>query len=217
MLPGTFESLHGPISGVTLDGYAAVLLARTRGGGLHAGMMFKVEDDGPLDVVHLGREDCLIQGWTFETGLWVVPIGADGDQLEVVAGLCRRVLKLFKHTGRFPYALAFRGTSIAPNGALILGEGSRGLTCATLLLALLLGAGVSLLDEASWPARSEDDRLFVNSLSMSAEHRNLLLAEIDAGVTRIRPHEVVGACRVLPTPAGYEAVVPHAEAASAAV
>lgn len=78
----------------------------------------------------------------------------------------------------------------------MLGEGARGLTCATFILAVFNAMGVTLVDEGDWPVREEDDRAFLAAVAKFASpaHFAMLRAEVDERCGRIQPDEVLGAC-----------------------
>lgn len=171
---------------------AAAVLCRTEHGNLHAGVMYRNGDEAA--VLHLGWQDYLSQDWTW-TRLWAAP-DVEPERLVSVAGLCRRIWRTYEQNRTFPYAIRFAGTSFSTDGQLVLGEGARGLTCATFILAVFKAMGIELVDEMDWPIREEADQVFLNTISSfaTAEHLALLQAEIDEGCNRIHPDEVLGAC-----------------------
>ncbi|WP_428265090.1 hypothetical protein [Haliangium sp.] len=171
---------------------AAAVLCRTEHGNLHAGLLYH---NGTADaVVHLGWQDTLDRSWPWAR-LWATP-DVEPEQLMSVAGFCRRIWRSYERTRRFPYGIRFAGSTFDERGRLRLGPGARGLTCATFVLAVFRAVGVDLVDESDWPVREEDDRAFLATLARFAteEHFALLQGEVDAGVVRVRPDEVLGAC-----------------------
>jgi len=191
---------------------AAAVICRTEHGNLHLGIYFK-EPGGSASILHLGWEDTLkMNDWNWDR-LWASP-NTLPEFLDSAAGYCRLVWSEFKKSRSFPYALAFHGTSFDAQGRLVLGNGARGLTCATLVLAIFKAAQVDLVDENSWPTRTEEDREFLEFVRKFAtrRHFSILEQEVDAGAKRIQPAEVVAACeldqRLLP--ATFNNVAPGA-------
>lgn len=181
---------------------AAAVICRTEQGNLHAGLLYRASN-GTAAVLHLGWQDRLYTDWAWPR-LWAAP-DVEPERLRSVAGMCRLIWKRYQETRRFPYAIAFKGTSFDASGKLVLSAGAQGLTCATFILAVLNSVGLNLIDEESWPIRSEEDRRFVESLSFATPtHLELLKKETEAGCRRIRPEEVVGACASDP-PAKFDA------------
>jgi hypothetical protein len=172
---------------------AAAVMCRTQYGNLHAGIVHRT-GDGEVEFLHLGWQDTLSKEWTWCT-LWAAP-DVESERLVSVAGMCRLVWARFLASQTFPYALRFSGTTFSVTGQLVLGEGAQGLTCATFVLAVFKSVGVSLVDESDWPVRPEDDRRFLETVRSFAapNHFALLQAEVNNGVVRIRPEEVIGAC-----------------------
>lgn len=116
--------------------------------------------------------------------------------------------------GAFPYALRYLGTSFdALTGKVKLAPGARGLTCATFIVPMFKAVGIALVQEDLWPVRQEDDREFLEHIAKHAtpEHLAVLTAEVEAGVRRIRPDEVLGAC-ACPLPATFECARTHGDA-----
>lgn len=181
---------------------AAAILCRTPHGNMHAGLLHR-KPGQPLEFLHLGWEDSLSQGWSWPY-VWACP-GLEPERLKSVAAYCRLVWKEFERKKRFPYGIAFHQTSFHPNGRLKLGEGARGLTCATFILAVFNAVGVQLVNEDSWPIRKDADLVFLEFASEFAtgEHLAILTREIEEGARRIWPEEVLGACSQ-EAPAGFE-------------
>lgn len=186
----------------------AVVLCRTAHGNLHTGLRFKRAES--VNALHLGWQDLLLNTWD-EGGLWAQP-DAEPEELLPVATLCDAIIKLAKQGAPMPYALRFAGTTFDSDGKLNLAAGSQGLTCATFVLAVFTSVGLDLIEEATWPTRPEEDRAFLTSLEGFAtpQHLALLRAEVDAGVVRIRPDEVLAACALEP-PAPFEATRAEAD------
>jgi hypothetical protein len=166
-------------------------------------------------VLHLGWEDQLSIEWQW-CRLWAAP-EVEPEKLMAAAGHCRRIWRTFKSSRKLPYALAFCGSRFDAQGRLELGPGSRGLTCATLILAVFETCGVSLVDEADWPVRLDADMRFVDSIAGFArpEHLALLRDEVHDGCRRIHPNEVLGACAVSELPAKFHPTVEAAQRVTA--
>jgi len=189
-----------PFSGT--PGAAAAILARTPRGNLHAGLVFV--RSGRVEFLHLAWEDRLATDWPWN-GVWACP-AVEPERLRSVAAMCRRVRKKFDRDRKFPYALRFDDSSFDQAGRLVLGVNARGLTCATFILAIFNSVGVVLVDEKSWPVRRHEDDGFLAFLSAHAttQHMEILRREVDEGVRRIWPDEVLGACTVSSLPVEFE-------------
>lgn len=181
---------------------AAAVLCRTPQGNLHAGVLHRAAG-GATAVLHLGWQDALDMDWPWPR-LWATPEVAP-EKLMAAAGHCRRIWRVFQAQHKFPYALAFDGSHFDGQGRLVPGPDSKGLTCATFVLAVFETCGASLVDEADWPVRQADDLEFLKSIEGFARpaHLALLRNEVSSGCKRIRPHEVVGACTIAPLPAKF--------------
>lgn len=188
---------------------AAVVLCRTPHGNLHVGLLHRARAQH-AEALHLGWQDQMQQQWPWRR-LWAVP-PAEPEKLRSVAGLARLVWRRFDRDRVFPYALGDVDGRFDGGGRLQLSPTSRGLTCASFVLALFRSAGIPLLNAASWPIRPEEDREFLRAISgfASPEHLALLTAQVDAGVVRIYPQEVLGACTLPELPADFEQTRPAA-------
>lgn len=172
---------------------AGVVLCRTEYGNIHAGVIY--HDHEEVSVLHLGWQDYLSDSWDWAR-LWAVP-DVPASRLFTVAAMARLVWRRFQKNRSFPYQLRFAGTHFDQNGQLQFGEGSKGLTCATFVLAIFKSVGVDLIVEETWPIRSDDDRAFLESIRdfASQEHFARLEEEVDQNCIRIRPTEVLGSCK----------------------
>ena len=171
--------------------WLAVLLDRTPHGNLHLGLHYRLPT-GESAAVHHGWQDPLQQEWDLH-GLYAVP-AVDDIRLRTLALRCGLVAKRYKTTA-IKYAMCWRGSSFDRTGALILGPGEQGLTCATFVLALFKSDNFDLIDLATWPDRPE---LAAELAQMAvrippAEVAQNLAAEAASGVVRILPEEVFGA------------------------
>lgn len=182
---------------------AAAVVCRTEHGNLHTGVLHR-NVDGEAEVLHLAWKDNLVLGWEGNAGpwrrLWAAPC-VEPERLMSIAGKCRLIRKKFREKQKFPSAIRFAQSTFTPGGHLVLGEGSKGLTCATFVLAVFNSMGIALVDEDDWPIRQEDDRQYLKSVSSFAkpEHLTKLTDEVEAGVRRVQPQEVVGACAFPPS------------------
>jgi len=181
---------------------AAAVVCRTEGGNLHAGLLYR--DGEGVGALHLGWKDSMHNSWGWQ-GVWASP-PAPSEKLVSAAGMCRLVWRRYRRDPRFPYSLRFGGTSFDAAGRLQLALGSHGLTCATLVLAVMNAVGIPLVVEETWPVRTDDDRGFIDFVRRFAvpKHLAVLEKEVQEGVRRIRRDEVVGACAVGELPAEFE-------------
>ncbi len=182
----------------------AAVVARMDAGNLHAGIAFEVGDDGDVGWLHLAWQDMLESGWEFG-GVYATPL-APPEKLRAAAWVCGRVLGLYGGGRKIPYGLRFCGSTFDAQGQLVLGPDSRGLTCATVVLAILAYAEIALVDGSSWPIRTAEDRKFLRFIEPFAnpDHLEVLRREVEEGVKRIWPDEVVGACASSPLPVGFD-------------
>jgi hypothetical protein len=112
---------------------------------------------------------------------------------------------------RIPYGLAYDGGKFRADGRMELASGELGLTCATFVLAVLAGAGLTLLDLATWDQRDDkrraDDDAWHASIvaflkktktddDITDEH--IAGVESEKNCARYRPEEVAGACGLGP-------------------
>lgn len=180
----------------------AAVVARTEAGNLHAGLLYW--DGKKVAELHLGWADRMSNSWDW-SGVWTAPKGQP-EQLNAAAGMCRMVWRHFIREHRFPYGLHFGGASFDATGRLQLGPNGRGLTCATLILAVMRFARIPVVAEETWPIRTEEDRKFIDFVRRwaSQEHVAALEREVDEGARRIWPEEVVGACSLEPLPADFK-------------
>lgn len=172
---------------------AAAVICRTEKGNLHAGLLYR--EDNTTNVIHLGWEDQLSKKWEWPK-LWVVP-DLEPERLESIGGLCRRIWKCFEETKRFPYGLRYGGSKFEfATGKVRLANGALGLSCSTFILAALSSCGLDLIQEASWPVRTDEDQTFLDVVRKIASPDVFLRVskEVNSGVQRIRPEEVVSAC-----------------------
>jgi hypothetical protein len=184
---------------------AAILVARTANDIIHAGVTY---DGGKF--VHLGNEDATSSRWpTAWQTLWAIP-DVEPEELVPVAAMCRLVWELYQKERRFPYALDLDGARFGDDGRLIPGEHTQGLTCATFAVAVFGGGNVELIKEDTWPVRTDEDREWLAKVKhgFATYVYARLAAEVDRGVQRIRPEEVLGACNC-EVPAHADEAIPE--------
>lgn len=193
-----FEFGHGFME---LGEWVAVVLCRAYGGNLHAGFIYRSESTAK--TLHLGWEDKLLDT-EYPNGLFILP-DIEPEHAFSLARMCKQIWRRFCDDGTFPYALRYAGTTFDLQGKLECGPGARGLTCATLVLAIFKAVGHVLVNEQSWPIRTDDDRNFLEAIRRYAtpEHFAILEREVTDGVKRVRPEEVAGAC-LLERPVDFE-------------
>lgn len=176
----------------------------------HCGLLYR-NDDGALRLLHLAWHDLMRDEPAREScgasaGWVVLPIPE--ERAEVVASFCSLLVERVSD-GRVPYALSYRGARFHPErGTLELSSGEHGLTCATFVVAVLRGAGVHLLDEASWRPRPEDAG-WQRKIVALLERHGAPEAHVDAvrsqvGCARIRPEEVAASAAATSVPASFE-------------
>ena len=111
-----------------------------------------------------------------------------------------------------PYGLAFYQSKFRETGAFQNETPAVvGISCSTFILAVFNTMGVMLLNEESWPVRKDDDMKWYESLPQTLKDTApFLKGEVEAGVRRIRPEEVLGAC-ACKVPAHFDACRAHGE------
>ncbi len=183
----------------------AVVLCRTEHGNLHVGVLHRVEP-GRAAVLHLGWFDYVSMQWPW-LRLWVCP-DTEPELLMLAAGHCRSVWSKFQRDGTFPYALGDFASKFDAAGGLVLAPGSKGLTCATFVMAIFRAAGIGLVVEEGWPVRVDEDRLWLASVARFAhrDHVRVLTEQVEQGVARVHPHEVFAAATLTPLPVGFDRV-----------
>ncbi len=121
------------------------------------------------------------------------------------------------------YGVQYGGAHFTQVGfklGLRIGDDSIGLTCATFILALYKTVKVQLVNEESWPIRQDDDRAWLAKLRLDTDEshaapkpkdeaereaernraqrrrviKQSLTDEVERGVRRLRPEEVLAAC-----------------------
>lgn len=185
------------------------------GGDAHAGVFFLDEDDQPR-VLHLAFHaslefDELDEDW--QRGVWAAP-AIPRERAEAIGALCDRVHRRHKDQG-LSYALKYlAGTFEIGTGEVRLGPSCCGFTCSTFVLALFRSAGVTLLRQEEWRARSGDRERQQRLVALLRRHHKSLgiaddhiqRVEDEVGCVRFSPVDVVAGAS-LPLPAGFDDVV----------
>lgn len=188
---------------------AAAVICRTSHGNFHIGVLHR-DKDGGAAILHLAWKDKLSWDWgepptssshaLVWRRLWAVP-EVEPERLTSVGGYCRLIWKRYKKNQNvMPYRINVGRSKFNGDGSLHLGEGAKGLTCASFVLAVFESVGVTLLDETSFPVRKDDDQKFLDSVRPFANprHFKLLSEEVAAGCRRVQPQEVMAACALQP-------------------
>lgn len=201
------------------ESYAAAMLCRTRHGTLHAGLLYKRKYE--VKVLHLGWSDNLRDRWAEDENrdtpewvrFWAAP-QIHPSRLFAVSAHCTRIWKKFQQTRLMSYSLSFNQAKFRTDtGVLDVSDPAVvGVSCSTFILAVFNTMGVTLIDEGTWPIRKEADREWYGKLSqIMKDSAPFLKDEIEAGVRRIRPEEVMGACACDVVPAQFETCRTHGE------
>ena len=173
----------------------------------HTGILHRVA--GTLRVLDLQWHHRLRNDPPPAAFVWVCPPLAEEDA-DSLAAFCRLLWTRHEREQGIPYALRFESTCFdRATGALLLGGGALGLTCATFVLAVFHSLRLPLVDPAAWPPRDEDSAwqarivtLLRASRDPSAQaHADRVAAEI--GSARFRPEEVVAAASARQLPASF--------------
>jgi hypothetical protein len=174
--------------------------------------LYRYGDDSPR-VLHLAwnrslqdeKHESLGEHWG--PVAWIEPAIPKRAITGMVA-VCRLAASR-RATNELPYSFRFKDTKIDPGRAeLVFGAGETGLTCATFVLAMFAGHGISLVKTDTWVSRDDDSAwqkeivsLMVRLAAPAADIQN---ARHDIGCVRYRPEEVAGSCSVRILPATFE-------------
>jgi len=171
----------------------------------HAGVLHA--HGAPARVLHLAwhaliREEGLPHWIPFS---WV-QLRLQDDRAEAIAGLCRRIAR---RADQVPYGLIYEGGRLREDGTAELRGREIGLTCATFVLAVFEGAGITLLALDTWTSREEDGAWHQRIVAMlrgtdgvSEAHISGVAAETRCA--RYRPEEVAAACAIEPRPVSFQ-------------
>jgi hypothetical protein len=177
--------------------------------GLHIGIGYK-KADGELSLLHLQFHRRIADEALSDRYALSVP-DVPAARLRSVAALCRLVARNYINTG-LPYALQYDRSHVfsTDSGKRLSGNGGKGFTCATFVLALFESCGLSLIDLATWGPRSSDrawQQYIIECLrndpayesEEDVRHIDGVAAEV--GCLRFRPDEVAGGCLATEYPA----------------
>ena len=199
-----------PESPVTPSQQVAVVIGEPDVGQRHIGILHRAEGAEP-HFLHLAWH-CKLRSHSalpqYITA-WVAP-SFPPRRLRNLAALCRRVWKK-NCSGGIPYAFsnpteAFDGAT----GAFLLGPTRFGLTCASFVLAVFDGAGLSVADCSSWPINRPGDRewqdhVIAQLAEQNADPQHIEHLRSEIGSVRYRPEEVAAAVALAPPSAAFDA------------
>jgi hypothetical protein len=182
----------------------AVAVSHSLMGAGHVGIGFYSVKDGP-QVLHLAwhRKLAVDRVPTELNDCWA----AEPCNLPQSAGrqLVAFVRAVAKRGATINYAVDFIASkgAFSPNGTYKPPKGSQGLTCASFVLEVFRGAGISLVRSETWradPANVEWGNRVCDQLekdsNVDANHVEAVRKTVSG--FRLRPFEVAGACRLTP-------------------
>jgi hypothetical protein len=180
---------------------------------LHSGVVFRRSGTIPrVGYVHVKWDHCLGVEWDVE-GVWASPPTHDmalRDKLLSAAELSDSVRRKFKapKPNGLPYGIGWNGSTFEyQDGQLTLnlGDGSFGLTCATLPLAICKSSQIELVVEGTWEVREQDDWRLLDIAKQIGDKDVVerISAEIASKVKRIRPEEVTAAAAHVDAPVDF--------------
>ncbi len=187
----------------------------------HAVMAWGFDGEAPR-CLHLAddldlREHALDDprlGWSLHYAWVELPV--EPEVMRVVAQACRQAARrVATHGQTVRYSIRHELGRFDPHtGEYKPAQGERGLTCATCVLALCRGAGLELLEVATWPTRLDDaqwiERVVAHLRKKDPQHADAVAQ--DGLCARFRPTEVVGACLSTTLPAPFAHAVTCGEA-----
>src|SRR4051812_15518518 len=133
--------------------HLAVALRRISPNFNHTGLLYRVEDS--FSLFHLRWHCDVADEVQADSGYASVVVPVLEERAEVTVQFVQLVSESCKKQ-QIPYAFRHMGATFDRGGQLLFKQGERGLTCATFVLAVLRGAGIELLDHASWQGRVGD-------------------------------------------------------------
>lgn len=130
------------------------------------------------------------------------------ERMKLVIARARLVYEKHQENA-IPYGFGYSRSSFDEKGGLRLGHGEVGLTCSTIVAALLASEGLPLVEPASWPLPDDSDKKvrkkFLRDLEKKdPEHAKVL--QKDIGAPRISPEEVVAAAALCPPACAFDGV-----------
>lgn len=185
----------------------AVVSVMIGGAGSHAGICYRLNDEGERRHLHLAGHLRLKNEPSPSDMLWVEP-ALDESALADVCTFARLIARKYAK-GDVPYAFSSEGVTLTEEGVLRL-NGKSGVTCAVFLILVFRHSGINLVDIASWNdrsiARQQEDRTAYELLLACLEQRHpeqakLIKGEVDC--VRIRPEEVAAASGIWGHPINF--------------
>lgn len=187
--------------------------------GVHAGFIYKIDEDDPR-VAHLAWHEDQRDNQIDATYLWSPMPFLEEPNCHVVAS--------WLHVRRskpdlIPYGFRVDGRVYdAESDAFIPPPPGQGLTCATFIVAVLRHLGFSLLVGASWPNDRQDDREWQEAVvaalkEQGASEQHVKALAEDVGARRYRPDEVVGAATLAEWPVAFPDAAKAAQEVIAAI
>ena len=157
----------------------------------HAGFLYRIDDGAPL-MVHLAWHYCLRHEPPDEDYLWQTVALEEENRQVVAAWLGAEHL----HPADIPYGFDAFGLCFDENDEFVPPPVGKGLTCATLISAVLAFLGFELLEQNTWEDRPDDvhwQNEILRALRGHASPAHIEALQTDIGAKRFRPEEVVGA------------------------
>jgi hypothetical protein len=163
----------------------------------HAGMLYRWKKE--VRLFEMKTHKVLGNDPARPNFVWIEP-RIPPERMRVVAAKARLVFDLHQKSA-VPYGFGYDRTTFDENGGLRLGAGEMGLTCSTIVAAILESERLPLLDPRTWPPPDQSDiavrREFIRTLrAKDPEHAKTL--EGDIQTPRISPEEVVAAAATFP-------------------
>ena len=159
----------------------------------HCGVAYNIHHK--LKIIHLAtHKDVRVDDEWGHFLIWVKPKMPAMLQESLIPFFEVIESKINAGAYHIPYGFKYENfSSFDGNGDLVLGTGSKGLSCSTYVITLFHSIGIDLVDIGNWPSRPEDlpwyyeiIQLFANN-GMKSEFLNNLIKEI--GAPRFRPEE----------------------------
>lgn len=172
--------------------HVGVAIRNTAPGYWHAGLLYQLPENEPR-ILHLEWHYQLADDQASPPYRWA-QLGIDADNKAVLATLISRIAH---QKPGIPYAFDFDGVCFdQETGDLVPPPAGRGLTCATLIIAVLATYGHHLIDVDTWPHRDDDDAFIqhiADIMRQGGAAEEHVAAVENATTVRIRPPEVIGA------------------------
>jgi hypothetical protein len=196
--PARYDALKG-------IGVAATAMTDSMRTWPHAGMLYRWKKEIRLFemVSHKDLRDAVAR----PNFVWIEPT-IPPERMRLVAAKARLVLERHKENA-VPYGFGYRTTTFDEKGGLRLGSGEVGLTCSTIVAAILESERLRLIDPDTWPPPDSSDtasrKTFILALRQKdPEHAKVLHADIEA--PRISPEEIVSAAAAYPAVSTFSSV-----------